>query len=105
MAQVRLVNVSKRFGDVRAVEAVNLPEDIWVGGDRTGGRPCWRLDALVDVVEPLGAEQYLYLSSPCGALTARVSPELRAWPGDRCPVTLNPAKLHVFDAESGLAYR
>jgi multiple sugar transport system ATP-binding protein len=94
-----------RSAQDRRVELGVRPEDVWVEGERAAAHPEWRLDALVEVVEPLGAEQYLHLSSDCGQLTARVSPDLRARPGDRVAVTLNPAKMHVFDAESGLAYR
>jgi multiple sugar transport system ATP-binding protein len=89
----------------RRVDVGVRPEDLWVGSEAAAAHRGWQLPALVDVVEPLGAEQYLHLSSACGGLTARVSPDLRARPGDRLEVTLNPAKLHVFDAESGLAYR
>ncbi len=89
----------------RRMEVGVRPEDIWVGGERAGAHGGWELDTVVEVVEPLGAEQYLHLSSPCGQLTARVSPDLSARPGDHCPINLNPAKIHVFDAETGLAYR
>ncbi|HVB10608.1 MAG TPA: sn-glycerol-3-phosphate ABC transporter ATP-binding protein UgpC [Bacillota bacterium] len=82
----------------RQVDVGVRPEDLAL----EAGRPGWQLPTVVEVVEPLGAEQYLHLSSEAGPLTARVSPELRLRPGERVAVTLNPGKLHVFDGETGL---
>jgi multiple sugar transport system ATP-binding protein len=81
------------------------PEDVWVGSAAAEAHPGWQLGAQVEVVEPLGAEQFVYLASDAGALTVRVSPDLRLGNGERLQVTLNPAKVHVFDVETGLAYR
>lgn len=60
------------------------------------------LDVGVDVAEMLGAETYLYLSTPWGqSLTARVDPKVsQSQCGDRIRVALDPDRVHVFDRET-----
>jgi multiple sugar transport system ATP-binding protein len=58
----------------------------------------------VDVVETLGAEQHLFLTSEGNSLLARVSADFPAHIGDQLTATIDPAKLHVFDRETGVAY-
>jgi multiple sugar transport system ATP-binding protein len=60
--------------------------------------------ARVDVVETLGAEQHLFLTSEGSSFLARVSADFVARVGDSVSATIDSTKLHVFDRESGLAY-
>jgi len=71
------------------------PEDLAV---EPGGCP-----AVVDVVEPLGAETYLYLNTPAGACTARVPAGGRYRAGDQVPLGFRTARAHLFDAATGRA--
>ncbi len=64
-----------------------------------------RIPARIEVVEPLGAEIYLYLRSGDDEITARVEPHLRFRPHDQIDLAFDPEKVHLFDAESELAVR
>ena len=99
------------------------PEDITV--DQTGSEGQIPVKAKVEVLEMLGAEIFLYLSSPEGAFVAssasekvtsdkylklranpahsfiaRVDPKSPAKEGDMVEVRFNLDKSHAFDAES-----
>lgn len=65
---------------------------------------------VVDVVEHLGNEQLIYVQSAAAhvvegsevkSLTARVDPDVSVRPGDNVTIALDPARVHLFDAESG----
>lgn len=58
------------------------------------------INSQVEVVEPLGAEVFLYVSCGAGNLTARVEPGMRVKHGDKIPIALNTDKIHLFDAET-----
>jgi multiple sugar transport system ATP-binding protein len=61
------------------------------------------MDAVVEVVEPMGAETFLYVNLGSSSITARVESDARPEVGK--PYRLNVAleKLHFFDAQSGEA--
>jgi multiple sugar transport system ATP-binding protein len=61
------------------------------------------INAQVEVVEPLGAEVFLYVSCGSGNITARVEPGTKARVGDRIPVALNMDNVHLFDVETEMA--
>ena len=75
------------------------PEDLSPGPDAGNA-----LDAVVDVVEPLGHEQVLYLSCNGERLTARVSAETQVAHGDALRFAVNANRMHLFDPASGRAY-
>lgn len=58
------------------------------------------INTQVEVVEPLGAEVFLYVSCGAGNVTARVEPGMKVKDGDRLPVAFNMDKIHLFDAET-----
>jgi len=98
--------VSARKLSESAARGVTLgvrPEDVIVsdGAASTSGGG---MRARVDVVETLGAEQHLFLTSEGSSLLARVSADFAAHIGDHLNATIDSAKLHVFDRASGLAY-
>ncbi len=77
------------------------PEDVVLAFD-AAARPD-TLAATVDVIETLGAEQYVFLNlSDGGQLVARVSGDVPVHGGDAVAVTLVPEKIHLFDPGSGL---
>jgi multiple sugar transport system ATP-binding protein len=78
------------------------PEDVIIGNGSTAGASA--IAARVDVVETLGAEQHLFLAAEGNTFLARVGADYAAHVGDRVMATIDPAKLHVFDRESGIAY-
>ena len=60
--------------------------------DNPGG-----LDLKVDVVEVLGADQFLYGRVGGDAITARVDPDLKVAPGDRIRLEVSTRRIHLFD--------
>ena len=73
------------------------------------------LPAEIEVTEQLGPETYAYFRVPgldvveigersvelAGALSARLDPRTSAEPGQRVSLTVNLARIHLFDPESG----
>ncbi|HEX8996303.1 MAG TPA: sn-glycerol-3-phosphate ABC transporter ATP-binding protein UgpC [Ktedonobacterales bacterium] len=64
----------------------------------------------VDVVEHLGSEQLIYMqsansrtseSSEVKGVTARIAPDAVVRVGERVAVAVDPARVHLFDAETG----
>jgi multiple sugar transport system ATP-binding protein len=76
------------------------PEDIYdkvyyqgSGKDRT-------LPAIVEVVEPMGAEKYLYLMSSGVNVVARVNADNRAYVSQNIDMVFNMENAKFFDAET-----
>jgi multiple sugar transport system ATP-binding protein len=72
-----------------------------------GVRPeSWRIDPegsvtfVVDVVEPIGAEVLAHGDAGAGALVVRLPGDHRAQSGDRIPLSVDPAKVHLFDPQT-----
>jgi multiple sugar transport system ATP-binding protein len=59
----------------------------------------------VVMVEPLGAEAYLTVATPTGDVTVRQEGHGSAAVGDRVGIGLDPARLHLFDADNGKSLR
>jgi multiple sugar transport system ATP-binding protein len=76
------------------------PEDLRLASDAPASYAT-RLQAIVDVVEPLGSETYVVLTIAGQTLTARFPPRVTVASGDAVEVALTPSHLHVFDAQSG----
>ncbi|MCC6791696.1 MAG: ATP-binding cassette domain-containing protein, partial [Thermomicrobiales bacterium] len=55
----------------------------------------------VSLIEPLGADTFVEVTSGGLAVTCRIEPELAVALGDRIRVALPSTSLHLFDAESG----
>ena len=75
------------------------PEDL--SENLREGEP--QVDLRVDVVEVLGADQYLYGKIGEDEVTARVDPHFTVVTGDKVPLAINPARIHVFDTVTELA--
>lgn len=71
------------------------PEDVFPanGADKS-------VTTTVEVVEPVGSDNYLYLSIG-DEFIARVSADVTPEPGDTISVTFDEQKLRLFDRESG----
>jgi len=87
-------------GATRNVVAGFRPEHLEVGD---GAAPAASLRATADVVEYLGNEELLHLSSAGRDIVAIVSSEHRVKPGDVLDLRVPLSKLHLFDPESGLS--
>jgi multiple sugar transport system ATP-binding protein len=59
--------------------------------------------AVVDVVEPMGAEIYLYLKAGKADLVVRVPSYVKADEGHGMELVFNLERMHLFDKETGLS--
>jgi ABC-type sugar transport system ATPase subunit len=73
------------------------PEAMHRAGEAPGGIP---LELLADVVEPLGSDVYVHGSAGGEAVVARLPGNVQVSPGDRLPLAVDPADVHLFDRES-----
>jgi multiple sugar transport system ATP-binding protein len=74
------------------------PEDIREAG--TADPAAYRIDALVEVVEPLGNEILLDVRVGQHPLVARIPPTSKVRIREQVPLSLNPDRLHFFDAQT-----
>lgn len=81
------------------------PEDVHDAQFTPPGIESAKVDATVDVVEPMGSEIYLNLMSGDQPFVARVDPRSRATTGNPAALAFDVNKLHVFDKKSELALR
>ncbi len=76
------------------------PEDLLMGN---GAAPDLTFTAGVEVAEQLGSEILLDLKVGEGAMVASVEPTVRVRPGDAIQLTMNPERMHFFDAKTEAA--
>jgi multiple sugar transport system ATP-binding protein len=74
------------------------PEDLRVGSTADSGDLSF--DAVVDVVEPLGAEILLDVSAAGQSIVARVEPTVRAKAHDKIRLSFVPERIHFFDSKT-----
>ena len=60
-----------------------------------------RMDALVEVVEPVGSETYVIVRVRGEALTARFPSRSGIHTGDKVELAFDPAHLHIFRRDNG----
>ena len=80
------------------------PEHIYdysIKGSFPGGE---KLNALIDVVEPLGSEVVLLATCGSSQLTARVDPQTTAKPQMQLELVLDMNRMHLFDRDTQVAY-
>ncbi|MBI3635110.1 MAG: sn-glycerol-3-phosphate ABC transporter ATP-binding protein UgpC [Candidatus Rokubacteria bacterium] len=77
------------------------PEDLRVASGAAAAESS--VDAVVDVVEPLGSEILLDVKAGPNTLVARVDPSVRAKVHEPIRLTLATERLHFFDAKTELA--
>src|SRR5688572_23687891 len=95
-----------RANDVRAHKGQRMtlgvrPEDLHIA---SGTDPAqYTFDAVVDVVEPLGAEILLDVKAGGASLVARVEPNVRVKVHEGIRLALNANRVHFFDSKTELA--
>jgi multiple sugar transport system ATP-binding protein len=62
--------------------------------------PATIITAQVDVVEPLGRDMYLYLTTGGQSFVARVDDRTVTKPGQSIKVEFDTTNMHAFDQES-----
>jgi multiple sugar transport system ATP-binding protein len=77
------------------------PEDLTIANGSHAPGLCF--DAVVEVVESLGAEILLDLAVGEQTMVASVEPTVRAARGDRLRFAVRPERLHFFDTASEAA--
>jgi multiple sugar transport system ATP-binding protein len=82
----------------KAVALGFRPEDIREGPGED--QKAYRFDAVVEVVEPLGNEILVDLRVGQYPLVARVPPTSRVRIKEQIPLSLDPERLHFFDAQT-----
>jgi len=79
------------------------PEDISDALFVTHPNPEQQVKARVEVVEPMGAEVYIYLTTGKHSFVARMNTAQQAEVNQALTLVFNMKKAHFFDAESGAA--
>ena len=74
------------------------PEDIHVAGPADSAEHCFDTD--VEVVEQLGSEILLDTRVGPALMVASIDPSVRVRTHDKLRLALNPARLHLFDAQT-----
>jgi len=74
------------------------PEDLRVGS--SGESPDFAFDAVVDVVEPLGAEILLNTTVAGQSVVARVEPMVRTRPHEKVRLVFVSERIHFFDPKT-----
>jgi multiple sugar transport system ATP-binding protein len=74
------------------------PEDLRLGSSADSSDLAF--DAVVDVVEPLGAEILLDASVAGQSVVARVDPSVKARPHEKIRLAFVPERVHFFDAKT-----
>jgi len=71
------------------------PEDVYTADPGEDG-----IETIVEVVEPVGSDNYLYLDiGP--EFIARVSADIKPTMGERIEITFDESKIRLFDQETG----
>ncbi len=86
------------YGDQEIIFGVR-PEDI-SDAKLHPGTPENTIVAMVDVVEPMGAETLIYASKGEASLVARVDPHSVAQAGEDHQITIDMSKIHLFDKDT-----
>ncbi len=81
------------------------PEDIHDAAYEAPGIDSSKVEAKVDVVEPMGAEIYLNLISGNNTFVARVDPRSTARAGNDVGLSFDVNKVHIFDKKTEAAIR
>ncbi len=75
------------------------PEDIYEDAKLKNGELS-EAQLMVDVLEPMGSEMYLYASVGNHSIVARVNPQLKILEGQKVTLMFNMSKAHFFDKDS-----
>ena len=84
----------------KAVVFGSRPEDINDKQYASFAKPDQTASATVEVVEPMGAEIYLYLNTGSHSFVARVNPHEMADRGQKLEMAFDMRKCHFFDSQS-----
>jgi multiple sugar transport system ATP-binding protein len=90
-----------RLPDVKDLMFGLRPEDVEVAPDNSAPAGHVDVPALVEVIEPLGADTLVFTTVAGHPVAARVRPEIRPAPGSSLKLRFNLGRMHLFDTASG----
>ncbi len=76
------------------------PEDLYVFDSSYVPKSVVEVDLVLDVVEPMGNEIFVYARSGDEGIVARVAPQTLPNPGETIRLAMDLTKLHFFDVET-----
>ncbi len=77
------------------------PEDISLADEKEGGDPGNRIDASIEVIEPMGSEIYVYFKAGGTDFIGRIPPQAPVRLGETRRLSFDIAKVHFFHHETG----
>jgi len=90
----------KAFEEGQAVIMGLRTEDLTVADSEGPFPESWKINGIVDVVEPLGNESHVHIRFDGASFIARCDGKKMINLDDNVRVTLNLNQMHIFDAES-----
>ncbi len=69
------------------------PEDVKISGEKAENP----IPARVEVVEPVGSDNFIHFRVGKGIIVAKTSPDVKVGVGSRARIVLDVNKMHVFD--------
>jgi len=78
-------------------------EDLTIDNGDHSFAKAWKVNGVVDVVEPLGGETIMHMDFKGVKFIAKSEGRRVVRPGDKITVAINLEHLHVFDADSSLS--
>ncbi len=60
-----------------------------------------RMNALVDVIEPMGMETMVHFFASNVPVTARIDPAVHAAPNEPIPLAVDMNQMHLMETDSG----
>ncbi|MDK2972753.1 MAG: multiple sugar transport system ATP-binding protein [Candidatus Sumerlaeota bacterium] len=78
------------------------PEDFHDAEEVPAGTTTAEVKARVEIVEPMGSELYLYMTTGKNPFVARVGPHIKTEIDAEMPLLVNLKKIHLFDAKTEL---
>ncbi len=90
------------LGDYHGKEVILgiRPEDLYVAGSSYAPQPVAEINLMLDVLEPMGNEIFVYASSGEPVIVARVAPQSLPEPGQTIRFAMDLSKLYFFDVET-----
>ena len=76
------------------------PEDLYVFDSPYVPKSVVEVDLVLDVLEPMGNEIFVYARSGEEGIVARVAPQALPNPGETIRLAMDLTKLHFFDVET-----
>ncbi|MBX3728734.1 MAG: sugar ABC transporter ATP-binding protein, partial [Candidatus Sumerlaeia bacterium] len=76
------------------------PEDFHAPEEKPADIPAGEVRARVEIIEPMGSELYLYMTTGKNPFVARVGPHIQAEIDSEKPLLVNLDKIHLFDAKT-----